>query len=173
MSDEEMMQLVARGDEVAFTRLYDRHKEALAAHLWRQCGDPELTAEAVSETFVRVWRRAKSFCPEKGSFKAWILMVATNALRTLWRKQIRPGESIPGNFPDTGGTTEDDRLATLAMKSVWHDLSQEHRQAVSLRFFSGLSYQEIARVQRVPIATARTRVFYALRRLKQLLEDPS
>jgi RNA polymerase sigma-70 factor (ECF subfamily) len=173
VSDEEMMQLIARRDEVAFRRLYDRHKETIAAHLWRQCGDPELTADAVSETFVRVWRRANSFCPGKGSFKAWILTVATNALRSLWRKQSSLGESVPENLPDTGGPTEDDRLAVLAMRSVWHDLSKEHREAVSLRFFSGLSYQEIARMQQVPIATARTRVFYALRRLKQLLEDPS
>jgi RNA polymerase sigma-70 factor (ECF subfamily) len=171
VSDEELMRMIAQGDEMAFTRLYDRHKEALAAHLWRQCGDPELTAEAVSETFVRVWRRAKTFRPDKGSFKVWILMVGTNALRTLWKKQTKPGESIQEDFPDTTGRTEDDQIAALAMKSVWRDLRQEHRQAVSLRFFSGLSYQEIAEVQQVPIATARTRVFYALRRLRQLLED--
>ena len=173
MSDEEMMQLIARGDEAAFTKLYDRHKDALAAHLWRQCGDPELTAEAVSETFVRVWRRAKSFQPGKGSFKVWMMMVATNALRTLWRKQMRPGELIPEQFPDPKGTSEDDRIAVLAMESVWRDLRQEHRQAVSLRFFSGMSYHEIAAIQRVPVSTARTRVFYALRRLRQLLEAPS
>ncbi len=171
MKDEEIMELVARGDEIAFGGLYDKHKGTVSAHLWRLCGDPELTDEAVSETFVRVWRSARSFSTEKGSFKTWLMTVASNALRTLWRKQ-KPMESLPNSdVPDPSPGPDDRSIASVILGGVWNDLSFEHRQALSLRFFSSFSYGEIGEVQNVPIATARTRVFYGLKRLKKLLED--
>ena len=170
MSDEELMDLVICGDETAFAELYNRHQKPVAAYLWRLCGDGELAADAVSETFVRVWRRAKSFRPQKGTFRTWLLTIAANSLRTLWRKQGRPMDSIPHDLPDPSSETEEQRVGSVALRSVLHELSHEHKQAISLRFFSGLSYQEMAKLQKVPVATARTRVFYALKRLKRLLE---
>ena len=170
VSDEELMKLVVRGDDSAFEQLYNRHKKPVAAYLWRLSGDPELTADAVSETFIRVWRRGKSFRPQKGTFRTWLLAIATNSLRTLWKKQGRVMDSVPYELSDTSGETEEERISAVALRSVLPQLSQEHKQAISLRFFSGCSYQEMAQLQKVPVATARTRVFYALKKLKRLLE---
>ena len=175
MTDEELMVCVAAGDQDAFTVLYGRHRDAVAGHLWRLCGDAELTADAVSETFVRVWRRARTFSPDRGCFRPWLMTVAVNTLRTVWKRDHTPTFPLPeGDLPDGNATPDDRVIHAVALHAVWPRLSLEHREALSLRFFSGCSYEEIATVQRVPPATARTRVFYGLKKLRSLLEvDPS
>lgn len=170
--DEELIIQVAEGDEDAFGILYERYKEMIAAHLWRLCGDAELTADAVSETFLRVWRSARSYSADKGAFKTWLLTIAANALRTLWRRQNTPTEPLPpAGLPDPSPPPDARGLASSVLRCVWDCLDLVHRQALSLRFFSELSYSEIAEIQCVPISTVRTRVFYGLRKLRTQLED--
>lgn len=171
MTDEELMVRVAAGDQEAFTVLYGRHRDTVAGHLWRLCGDAELTADAVSEAFVRVWRRARTFSEARGSFRAWLLTVAANALRTQYTRHREPTVPFPeGDLPDGDCPTDEDHVHAVALRAVWPRLSSDHREAISLRFFSGCSYDDIAAVQGVPAATARTRVFYGLKKLRSFLE---
>jgi RNA polymerase sigma factor (sigma-70 family) len=171
VTDEELMDRVVAGDQGAFTVLYGRYRETVADHLWRLCGDAELVADAVSETFIRVWRRARTFSVARGGFRPWLLTVAANTLRTLWKRERTPTTPLTDdNLPDGDARSDDQVVHALALRAVWPRLSLEHREALSLRFFSGFSYEEIATVQRVPAATARTRVFYGLKKLRSLLE---
>ncbi|MCU0613336.1 MAG: sigma-70 family RNA polymerase sigma factor [Candidatus Eisenbacteria bacterium] len=173
MTDEELMERVAHGDEHAFAELYVRYRDAVAAHLWRLCGDGELAADGLSETFVKVWRRARSFSAQRGTFRTWLLAIAANTIRTLWRRRGASWSSLDECHAADEGSTPDRWIETSSLRAVWPRLSPDHREALSLRYFTGFSYEEIATVQQVPPATVRTRVFYGLKKLRTLLEDDS
>ncbi len=127
MTDEELMVQVAAGDQGAFTVLHGRYRDAVAGHLWRLCGDAELTADAVSETFIRVWRRARTFSSSRGGFRPWLLTVASNTLRTVWKRERMPTTPLADvDLPDTEARSDDQVVQTLALRAVWPRTRPRH-----------------------------------------------
>jgi RNA polymerase sigma-70 factor (ECF subfamily) len=172
VSDEKLMHRIAQNDHEAFGVLYERYRDMISAHLWRMCGNQELVADALSETFLRVWRSRRRFSPEKGSFRTWLFTIASNVLKSLWKKDhIDLSDQCPSELADPGAKHSDQNLASMILEGIWHELDETQRQALSLRYFADLGYEEIAEIMQIPISTARTRVFYGLRKLKRLLEE--
>src|SRR5437867_2275208 len=111
LSDEAVVALAARSDEVAFAELYDRYGRAAYGLAVRVLRDEALAEDAVQEAFLAIWRGASRFIPERGKASAWILtLVHRRAVDLVRREQRRRTEALPEAEPAAAAGAAGDEL---------------------------------------------------------------
>lgn len=148
----------------------DRYGRELHAYLWRLTGDVQDAEDCFQETFLRALR-SRSPSPI-GEPRPWLYAVAGNVARThLRRRRIeRDRHADPDiDLAAPEGTDERDRWEEV--RRVVDRLPQKQRQALLLRRYQGLSYDEVARVLGGSAAAARANVYQAVRKLRQALPE--
>ena len=166
-TDEDLLAALARGDEEAVGPLYARYAPIVLG-MACQALDRATAEEIVQDVFENVWKHAASFDAARGPVRPWLLQVAhyriANELRTRSRRpRIEPdpeGEhlaAVPDPAPDqqAAAWTEYRRSA---LKRALEQLPAPQRQALGLAFYQDLSHGEIARVLKLPLGTAKSRV---------------
>jgi RNA polymerase sigma-70 factor (ECF subfamily) len=177
-ADALLVERVKRGDMRAFEMLvlkYQRRIERLVARMVR---DVDLVQDIAQETFIRAYRALPQFRGES-AFYTWLYRIAVNtakkALVELKRDPLIPETALgAGEDPDETSRVENELSdgetpeAVLASKEIAATvnaaidaLSDDLRQAITLREIEGLSYEEIAEVMNCPIGTVRSRIFRA------------
>ncbi|MDJ0807164.1 MAG: sigma-70 family RNA polymerase sigma factor [Gammaproteobacteria bacterium] len=175
LTDEELFRRFAGGDFEAFQDLYARYRKSLYLYLLRSSSSATEADDLYQEAWARVIQSKGRFTG--GSFKAWVFRIARNLQIDSFRRQritLIPEPDEPGHQPDPGPTPDDishyddcrERLK-LGLQS----LSQEQREAFLLKEESGLTLEQIAGMLGVGRETLKSRIRYALKRLRQLLED--
>jgi len=177
--DEALMRLIARGDEQAFTVLYERHGRALFRYfhrmLWK---DKEKAEDFVQDFFMKIIRNPGQYDPSR-RFVTWMYSVAHNMCKNEYRKQElrKPAsfgiaeETIAG---DSGAQAEKrvDRKAFLRLLfDELEQLDEDHRTTFLLRYEEEFSIKEISRVLDCSEGTVKSRLFYTLRKLSVRLKD--
>ncbi|HEY1129739.1 MAG TPA: sigma-70 family RNA polymerase sigma factor [Roseateles sp.] len=160
-----------RAEFDALYRLYHPRLWRFLSHLMRQ---PDAIEEVLNDTLLVVWQRADSF-DGRSKLSTWIFGIAyRKALKALSRQDL-PVETDTVDEPvDTGlGPEQRTGLAQLRgrLKAAMAELSPEHRAVVELCYFHDMPHGEIAEVVGCPPETVKTRMFYARRRLRLLLDD--
>jgi RNA polymerase sigma-70 factor (ECF subfamily) len=168
LSDESLLEA---GTESAMTRLVNRYERPLYAFLAKRCGDAQLAEDCFQETFLRAWRSRRRF--EKGRPLApWLYRIAMNVAKEALgrRRKDLPLEGDPKADPAPGPLerTADDEARGRVRDGI-RALPEAERTVVELRLFGGLSFVEIALAMRTPVTTARSRMVYAIRKLRPLL----
>lgn len=169
-----MQQIVDR-DEQALARLYDATSARVYGLVLRITRRAALAEEVVEDTFWQAWRQAPRFDAARGRPLTWLLAIArSRAIDALRREQRFLHDELP----------EDDALATeageQALGATAHDRQRVHaalvllpardRQLVSLAFLRGLTHEEIAAQQALPLGTVKSLIRRALLQLRQHLE---
>jgi RNA polymerase sigma-70 factor (ECF subfamily) len=172
--DEEaaLLAQVAGGDRgVALRQLYGRYEGRLYGLGLKLLGDQSLAEELVQETFVRLWRKAGQFDPEKGSVATFVFTIARRIAVDLWRRpSSRPfapepmDEAAPGDAMDRV-------LVGLTVRHALDSLSPAHREVLELSYRQDLKQSQIAEKLGLPLGTVKTRTYHALRALKAALEQ--
>lgn len=180
--DGELMQRFAVGDLAAFEQLYARHRGGLMRFLQRGLGRRELAEECFQEVWSRVISARERYRPE-ARFATWLYQIANNLLIDQYRRQrpevatdelpeAPPVDSINPVAPaaalspeDTLGAFEESRRLQQALA----ELPDEQRIAVQLRLEQELSLEEIGRITGVGRETVKSRLRYALDKLKERL----
>jgi RNA polymerase sigma-70 factor (ECF subfamily) len=180
--DGELMQRFAAGDLAAFEQLYARHRGGLMRFLQRGLGRRELAEECFQEVWSRVISARERYRPE-ARFATWLYQIANNLLIDQYRRQrpevatdelpeAPPVDSINPVAPaaalspeDTLGAFEESRRLQQALA----ELPDEQRIAVQLRLEQELSLEEIGRITGVGRETVKSRLRYALDKLKERL----
>ena len=178
LTDIDLVNRARSGDKRALETLVERHAprvNRLAAHL---LGDLEDARDAAQESLVKLCTRLRQFRGE-AQFGTWLhrLVVNTCRDRMAWQR-VRRTEPLPLEDPATGDGGDGDpaRLALLGdlrrdVADALSKLSRDQRIAVVLRDSFGFSYEEIARVARMPVGTAKCYVHRARNRLRTRLEE--
>jgi RNA polymerase sigma factor (sigma-70 family) len=160
------------GEAAAFDRLYRRHKDALFRFLLRSANDRTIAEEVFQDVWMNIVRARKSYRPT-ARFSTYLYQIAHNRLVDVWRRQ-RPQVELSDDLPtDTPGP---EHIA------IYHDVSrrlleligtlpQEQREAVLLHEERGLSLNEIATVTGVGRETIKSRLRYALEKLRRGMSD--
>jgi RNA polymerase sigma-70 factor (ECF subfamily) len=191
-ADQALVERVKLGDQRAFEMLVVKYQRRIERLIGRMVRDVDLVPDIAQETFIRAYRALPQFRGES-QFYTWLYRIAVNtakkALMDLKRDPLvtesarlgsRDEDEEPSrveNEQSDGETPE----AVLASKQVAAavnlaiaDLSEELRQAITLREIEGLSYEEIADLMNCPIGTVRSRIFRAREsiadRLRPLLD---
>lgn len=157
-----------RGEPVV--RLYRRYHGRLYGLGLRLLGDPSLAEELVQETFLRLWRTAGRYDPERAAVGAYVFAVARTVAADLRRRpSSRPLAGEPGEEALAVGDGAERVVRRLVVRDAVDGLSPAHRQVIELTHYRGLSQREIADTLGVPLGTVKTRVFHALRSLRSTL----
>jgi RNA polymerase sigma-70 factor (ECF subfamily) len=193
-SDAPLVERVRRGDAKAFEMLVVKYQRRIERLIGRMVRDVDLVPDIAQETFIRAYRALPQFRGES-AFYTWLYRIAVNtakkALMELKRDPIVAETARTARDDDeetsrvenelTDGETPDAVLASkqvaAAVNAAIEGLSEELRQAITLREIEGLSYEEIAEMMNCPIGTVRSRIFRAreaiAQRLRPLLENRS
>ncbi|MEV4847023.1 RNA polymerase sigma factor [Micromonospora matsumotoense] len=179
-SDEELWSSIAAGDELAFGRLFDRYSRPVYNHAFRLTGSWSTAEDVTQATFLVAWRRRHDARLVDGSALPWLLVVATNAVRSEWRSARRwlalirrlPAERYAeGDLADEVSARLDDDRRMTEVLSVVRQLSPAEREAVALCLWSGVSYPDAAAVLGISEVAVRSRVSRARSRLARLMPE--
>jgi RNA polymerase sigma-70 factor (ECF subfamily) len=191
-ADAPLIERVKAGDVKAFEMLVVKYQRRIERLIGRMVRDVDLVPDIAQETFIRAYRAIPQFRGES-AFYTWLYRIAVNtAKRALMELKRDPlvTESARASREDEddGGSRVENELsdgatpdAVLASKQIAsavnfaiEALSEELRQAITLREIEGLSYEEIAELMNCPIGTVRSRIFRAREaialRLRPLLD---
>jgi len=172
VDEVDLIGLVAVEDVRAFEALYRAYYPRLTRFLRRMLRQQGLVDEVLDDTMLVIWRKAHTY-DASSKLSTWIFAIAyRQALRALRRADH--GVAAEGNEPASPAESEPDgALQQHQLRAQLDDtlalLSGEHRAVIELTYYQGLSCREIAEVMGCPVATVKTRAFYARRKLKALL----
>lgn len=176
MEDERgLIARIADGDRDAWGRLFQCYAGRIYRYALTMIHEQALAEEVVQETMLAIWKGAKGF---RGSSKpsTWILGIARHKALDKLRseRQSAKAQAQEGQV-ELDLEIEPERevaqqLLGERVRAALAKLPEEHREAVILAFYHGLSYQEIAELMGCPAGTVKSRMFYAKERLRALLE---
>ena len=170
---------IGRKDGKALARLYVSTSPKLNALLIRMLGDPSEAEDVLQEVYLAVWRRAVVFDPARASPTTWLVTIARNraidriranraARRTAaagWLEQQQPLQ--PETVLETMEKAEEGRHLQTCLET----LDSYPRAAIRAAFFEGLTYEELAQRQGVPLGTMKSRIRRGLISLRKCLTD--
>lgn len=174
--DEALMLAYAAGDVAAFQVLYARHRGPLFRHLARRLRDTALAEEFFQDTWQRVIAARERYQPE-AKFSTWLYQIAHNRVADHWRAKLhRPDAPADASEraerqpdPDTPDRSlsafEERRRLQLALE----ELPDEQREVVLLRLEQELSLEEIGEITGVGRETVKSRLRYAMDKLRARL----
>ena len=174
-SDEALIGRIAAGDRTAMQVLFARHHVRVYRFVLRLVRNEAVAEDLISEVFFDVWRNAGKF-EGRSAVSTWLLGIARfKALSALRRK---PEEELDDETAEAIEDTSDDPEAALAKKDkgavlrqCLSALSAEHREIVDLVYYHEKSVEEAAQIVGIPEATVKTRMFYARKKLGELLKQ--
>jgi RNA polymerase sigma-70 factor (ECF subfamily) len=173
-SDRELVARVARGDRAAVRLLFMRHHARVYRFVARQTGSESMADDIANEVFLELWKQAPRF-EGRSEVTTWLLGIARfKALSHLRkRKEEAVDEEAVAGIADSADTPEvtamkDDKGA--AMRRMIDALPQEHRTVIDLAYYHGRSVTEIGDILSIPVATVKTRMFYARKKLGEALQ---
>ncbi|MFI1991699.1 ECF RNA polymerase sigma factor SigK [Actinoplanes sp. NPDC020271] len=173
-----LLRAVARGDEPAFARLYDLVAPRVYGLIRRMLKDPALAEEVAQEVLVEVWRTAARFDPASGSATAWVFTIAhrravdrVRAEQSAADRTMRAGAAAIDTPYDSVADEVSGRLERQQVRRCLADLTELQRQAVTLAYYQGYSYPQVAELLGAPVGTVKTRMRDGLIRLRDCLGE--
>jgi RNA polymerase sigma-70 factor (ECF subfamily) len=156
-SDELLIERIAQGDQLAMRTLFGRHRVALYRWLLRLVGDEALAEDLLSDVFLDVWRQAAAF-EARSSVSTW--------LDAELDDKVVATVADPADNPEI--VLQKKNRAEHLRQSL-ASLSPEHGEVIDLVYYHDKSVKEVAEIVGVAEATVKTRMFYARRKLAEMV----
>ncbi|WP_129306097.1 sigma-70 family RNA polymerase sigma factor [Streptomyces sp. L2] len=173
---EELIGDVARGDRKAFAAVYDAVAAPVHGVVRAVLRDRAQSEEVTQEVLVEVWRTAANYRPDRGSAINWILTLshrrAVDRVRSVEASAAREEKAaLLDRVPEYDEVTEEveTRLEREQVRRCLRTLTELQRQAVTLAYYRGLTYREVAELLALPLGTVKTRLRDGLIRLRDCL----
>lgn len=171
-----IMEHVARGDQDAFAALYDVIAGPVHGIVVKVLRDRAQSEEVTQEVLIEVWRQAPRYRPDKGTVMTWVLTIAHR--RAVDR--VRSAQAATAREQDTAAREHarpydevseqvEIRLEGEQVRRCVRGLTELQRQAVSLAYYGGLTYREVAETLHTPLPTVKTRLRDGLIRLRDCM----
>ncbi len=170
LADEKLFVTYVDGDPVAFEVLFDRYGPAMLAYLQRQIFRRDEANDVLQDIFLQLHRCRKDYDPSR-TFRPWLYTIAVNILREHFRRIGRrrevlqdEAESIPSteSSPEAAATSQQVRNAVST-------LPPDQREAVSLHWFEGFTFPEIATMVGASVSAVKVRAHRGYRSLEEVL----
>jgi RNA polymerase sigma factor (sigma-70 family) len=174
LSDEALLALVARDDELALAELYRRLGSLAYGLAFRILRDDALAQDAVQEAFLGVWRAADRFVAERAKPSTWVLTLVHRRAVDLVRREERRRADPLDTESESAGTVSDqaEHVAERdAVRQALRQLPPEQREAIELAYYGGYTQSELAERLGQPLGTIKSRMFTGLSRLRDVLEN--
>ena len=182
--DEDLMLAYAAGDAAAFDALYARHKGGAYRYILRHCGNAGVADELFQDVWMNVIRARATYTPS-AKFTTWLYRIAHNRLIDHWRASGRielvtagpadddddPFDAIPGARTDEPEIRAGAREIAVRLHAALSALPQAQREAFLLHQEGGLELTEIATITGAGVETVKSRLRYAIAKLRAELKD--
>lgn len=183
LSDQLLLNSYLSGDQSAISQLIERHSRRVREYIRMMVKDNDVADDIFQETFIKAVRVIdEGRYTDNGKFLSWILRIAHNQVIDYFRSRKQQklvteadaGYNVLGTLRFAEHTVEDDMVSAQISSDVRHlvdMLPDEQREVVMLRYYSGLSFKEIAEQTDVSINTALGRMRYALINLRKMIKE--
>ena len=172
-SDETLIERIAGGDRRAMRTLFARHRLTMYRWLVRLARDDALAEDLLNEVFLDVWRQAATF-EARASVSTWLMAIARH--KALSARRRRTEAELDDGFAATVADPADDPELVVEKKSQAELLRRslrrlpvEQAEIIDLVYYHDKSIKEVAEIVSIPEATVKTRMFYARRKLAELV----
>src|SRR5215211_2679598 len=178
LADENLISFVGQGDAEAFTTLYDRHSHAAFSLAYRVMGERQAAEDLAQDAFLKLWRSATSYRPERGSVRTWMLSIVRNrgidqirsqASRRMTQDKIEasaPRSQPSEAFVETWRNSQRDQV-----REALNTLPAEQWKILELAYFSGYTHVEISELVDVPLGTIKGRMRLGLKKMRDYFDS--
>jgi RNA polymerase sigma-70 factor (ECF subfamily) len=179
LADEDVMQLVRRGDARAFEVIYERHSSAAFSLAYRMMGTRAGAEDVTQDAFLSLWRSGARYDRARGSVRTWVLGIvhhrAIDALRraTVHDRRRAGDEGIEERFEARERTDVEAarREEAGTVRSALSSLPADQSQVIELAYFGGFTHTEIADMLDAPVGTVKGRMRLGLKKMKAQLGE--
>jgi RNA polymerase sigma-70 factor, ECF subfamily len=166
--------LVARGDAAAFEAVYSHVAPSVFGLVRRVVRDPAQSEEVTQDVLLEVWRNAVKFDPSRGSATAWVMTLAhrraVDRVRSVQKESDRERRTAAADIPyDEVTEAVESRLDRERVRRCLGSLTELQRESVTLAYYGGYTYGQVAALLGIPAGTVKTRMRDALIRLRDCL----
>ena len=166
MDDQIAIEKCRNGDQEAFRHLVERYQRQAIGHATALLGTREDALDAAQEAFIDAFRALKQFDSSRPFYPWFYVLLRNRCFKMAARKREMTSIDETVIVAATGARSED----ILALQNALRSLDMEDREIVTLKYFDGLSYNELADRLQIPKGTVMSRLFYARRKLLAKLE---
>ena len=179
LADEDLMQLVRRGQPPAFEVIYERHASAAFSLAYRIVGTRNGAEDVSQEAFLNLWRSGARYERARGSVRTWLLGIvhhrAIDHLRraTVHDKRRASDEGMEERFEAAERTDVEvaRRDEALTVRSAMDALPGDQCKVIELAYFGGFTHTEIAEMLETPVGTIKGRMRLGLKKMRDQLSD--
>jgi RNA polymerase sigma-70 factor (ECF subfamily) len=175
VDDRELMRRMVARDQTAMSALYARHHVRLYRYLVRLTRNEAVAEELMNEVFLESWRKAASY-EGRSSVSTWLISIGHNRAISVLRK--RSEEALDDNMAVSIADEDDTPEVALqksgkaaVMRACMDELSVDHREIIDLVYYHDKSVAEAAEILGIPENTVKTRMFYARKKLAELMRE--
>jgi RNA polymerase sigma-70 factor, ECF subfamily len=170
------------GDENSLAILVDRHQSKIYGYIYSKVSDRDLTEDIFQETFFKVIHtlKSKKYYNEEGKFLSWVLRIANNLIvdkfrndKKMFMKRDTEEFSIFSTITDNSPNIEKELIKNqvdMDLKKIIQELPQDQKEVLMMRYYSDMSFKEIADITGVSVNTTLGRMRYAITNLRKVIE---
>jgi RNA polymerase sigma-70 factor, ECF subfamily len=171
-----VVEAVGRGDQAAFERLYEQVAGPVYGLALRVVRNPAQAEEVAQEVLVELWRTASRYARARGSVMSWVMTIThrravdrVRSAQSASSREERTAHLSHETAHDAVAENVETRLEGEQVRRCLDSLTDLQRQSVTLAYYGGYSYPEVARKLRVPLGTVKTRMRDGLHRLRDCI----
>lgn len=162
-----------QGRHDGFAQIVELYSTRLYGYFYRLSGNAETSDDLLSEVFVKLVEKIDTY--NSGAFELWLFKIATNSFYDHLRRQQRQKKLLDGHRQQleeemAAGRPSDDGAIDM-LQGCLGRLDEQTRELIVLRYYSDLSFKEIAKMRKEPIGTVLSKVHRGLAKLRELMEQ--
>ena len=172
IDEGDLLLMLQSKDQRGFSILYDNYSSALYGVILKIVRTEEIAADALQDSFVKIWKNIEGYNRTKGTLFTWMLNVARNTAIDKVRSQDFQNSQRNQDLDSTvdiidNQTNSQFDVDAIGLKKIVENLRPEHRQMIDLLYFQGYTQAEVAEEFNIPLGTVKTRVKAAIVQLRQ------
>ena len=170
--EKEIVKFLQKGDKKAISLLYENYSDTLYGVILKVLSDEDLAQDALQETFIKVWKKAKSYNADKAKLFTWLYRIAYNTaidkVRSQSNKTSKEIQIEASNVYKL--TSEGLNQDVLDIKTHLKSIDEKYQIVIRALFFEGMTQQEASDELEIPLGTIKSRLKIGLRELKKIYD---